>query len=179
MNAVDEDWIRRFHLSEESVCGTGVFEVRRGERQLGRLIGMFLRFPHSSHNADVRVDIDRSASEAGSERWSRRIGEHRLDSVQINDDGLVRESFGVIELRMRQSMRDGRLRLIAEGAALKVGHRRLRLPRWCAPHASGEVWAPDRERGETPSFQLQVRIWVPCTGPLLSYTGHIEEVPNG
>jgi hypothetical protein len=44
---VDDEsgWLRRFHLGDRTVRGTGVIDVRPAERWTGRVLGQLLRFP--------------------------------------------------------------------------------------------------------------------------------------
>lgn len=187
------DWMHRFHSGEDTVTGTGVLDVRRGRRWPPRLVGTLLRLPPTGRSVPVHVQVVRSrdgrTAEGRSgpgptghrarrqERWIRQIGSRRLESVQTHDGSLVREHLGPVELRMRMVSDEAVVRWRPDGAALCVGRRRLRLPRWCAPRASAQVWT--RPGFPRPRFELRVRIDVPAVGLLLSYSGHLEEDTDG
>jgi hypothetical protein len=176
----ESDWLRRFHLGDRTVRGTGLLDILPAERRTGRVLGRLLRFPPAGTALPLRVEIVRGRSQPpGRERWTRSLGGRRLDTVQTHDGDLVRERFGLVELRMQLTDEGTALRLSPGGADVVLRGWRLRLPRWCAPQASAYVWAQPAERPGRPRFGLRVRIRVPVMGRLLSYSGHVEEDDDG
>ncbi|MGW1507409.1 DUF4166 domain-containing protein [Streptomyces mirabilis] len=184
------DWMRRFHLGDDSVRGRGVVDVQRGERWTGRVVGRLLRLPVAQTRVPVRVDVlrdcvrlrrDRTGPrQACEERWIRQIGRRRLVSRQTRDADSVLERFGALELRMRLLVGSTELRWTSEGGvALYLGRHRLRMPAGLAPQVSASVRSEYGDGTGPPRFRLRVGIELPWTGLLLSYTGCIEEYLHG
>jgi hypothetical protein len=165
----------RFHLGDHSVRGVGVFDVRRGTRPVGKLVAALMRFPRAVDQVPAQVQILRG--DGGSERWIRRIGGRRLDSTQVHDGERIAERFGPVELLIRMDYDDPEVRLTSEVALLCLGGARLRLPDWCAPRIAASV-RPNPDDESAPSFALAVEIWSRTTGPLLSYSGYLEEITD-
>ncbi|MFG2936720.1 DUF4166 domain-containing protein [Streptomyces sp. NPDC048282] len=138
------DWVRRFHLGDDSVRGRGVFDVRRGERWTGRVVGRLMGLPATAVGVPVRVEVLRdreprdiecrrtgdlgSGSAAGScrgpgrgleqgreERWIRQIGRRRVTSL-VNHSHHSRDTGRV---RERYGPIELRMRLLADGAELR------------------------------------------------------------
>ena len=80
---------------------------------------------------------------------------------------------------MRLLADDTELRWAPDGAALRLGRHRLRLPARLAPQASASARGEQGDGTGAPRFRLRVCIQAPLTGLLLSYTGYIEEYIDG
>ena len=83
------------------------------------------------------------------------------------------------EVRDSDLADDTELRWAPDGAALRLGRHRLRLPARLAPQASASAHSEQVGGTGAPRFRPRVCIRAPLTGLLLSYTGYIEEYIDG
>jgi hypothetical protein len=168
MMTVHDSWIREFHLGGRPVAATGTLDVRRGTSWPGRAIATALRFPGAGTGVPLTVRIEPIGP--GTVRWLRSIGGARLDSTQRLDGDVVTEWAGLAEIRMRLTIRPGRLELIPIGGALRLGRLRIPLPRVLAAHSAAVV-TPGQ--GDRPYFEVDARIWASWAGLLLGYRGRV------
>ncbi|GII86076.1 hypothetical protein Ssi03_40660 [Sphaerisporangium siamense] len=172
-----QKWMRRFHLGEESVGGTGVLEVRRGPGPLGRLVCVLLRLPRTRAAAPARVRVVRSGSAGGlKERWVRRIEGRALVSVQTRAGERAWERHGPLEIRTRTTLSGQGVEVVQEEAVLRAGRLRLRVPDRLAPRVAARAWVEPEDRARRPPrFHVEVRVTLPVAGRVLTYRGHLAE----
>ncbi|MFK0153100.1 DUF4166 domain-containing protein [Streptomyces sp. NPDC090493] len=127
-------------------------------------------------------DPGRGPGQGREERRIRQIGRRRVTSLvsrHSRDAERVQERFGPFELRMRLLADDTELRWAPDGAALRLGRHRLRLPARLAPQASASARSEQGDGTGAPRFRPRVCIRAPLTGLRLYHTGHIEEYIDG
>lgn len=157
-------WLHRFHFGDRPVAAVGWLDVERGSSPVNRCLGVLLRLPRAGVHQQLWVRID---NVGGLERWQRRIGGRRLDSRQHRVGDVLIEYAGPAELRMRMDVTNDRVTLTPLGAALRIGCLRIPLPDAVAPHTAAVA------TGTAHGFEVNVRIWVPLTGLLIAYCGHV------
>ena len=99
---------------------SGRCSIESGRNWLARLIQLFASLPRRSH-ADVAVDVVIERSERGensesSETWTRRFGEHRMQSIIRAGRGALEECFGPIVLRFALTVEPDRIVWTLAGA---------------------------------------------------------------
>jgi hypothetical protein len=171
-----QGWLLRFHLGDVTVAGTGLMDVRRGERRAGRWAGALLRLPPTGTAVPTRVRVVRAARRpdgAAVERWERAFGRRSVRTWVVRRGDRLTERLGPLELRMRLRADAAELWVRTDGAALGVGALRLPLPGRLAPRAVAHAWSPPGRTGAT--FHVEVRVTVPGVGTILSYRGRLAE----
>ncbi|GII67253.1 hypothetical protein Skr01_73380 [Sphaerisporangium krabiense] len=175
-------WMRRFHLGQESVAGSGVLEVRRGPGALGRFVCVLLRLPRTGAAVPVRVRVLRRAVGVGGrleERWVRRVGGRALVSVQTRVGERACERHGPVEIRTRTTLADQGIEVVQEEAVLRAGRLRVRVPELLAPRVAARAWVePDDRARRPPRFHVEVRVTLPVAGRVLTYRGYLAEEPG-
>lgn len=170
--------LRRFHGSgQRHVQGT--LRVRVGSHPLARAFLWLGRLPGAHETAaacHLRLSCDEDEK---SERWDRRIGPHRIISIQklvasraINQErpssagtGEIIERFGLLTLDLLLRVKQGNLWLRSRAARFAG----VSLPAWFAIR----VVARERAVGAD-SFHVDVRVSSPLTGCLLKYRGMLR-----
>lgn len=160
-------WVLRFHLGDEPVRGAGRFEVHRGQTRLARLLADVMRLPAAGTDVPVRVTVRRAG---GDEHWVRTFGVRELASRQTRRGLVTVERVGPVELRLLITVDGERVRLVQEGAGLRLGRWRIGVPARLAPRvrASAHANGPG-------AFFVRVDVTAPVAGPLLSYWGTLYE----
>jgi hypothetical protein len=158
--ALDEP-VRRFHLRAR---GAGTFVVRRGEGRVARAAARLLGLPEGGEAVPVRLSVE---PHAGGERWRRNFAGREFVTEQgERAAGLMAERAGPFELLFRLNVEGGALAYRQEGAALRVGGLRVRLPRLLAPRV--EAW----ERADAGGgVRVTVCVTAPLAGPVIRYEG--------
>ncbi|GAA1260660.1 hypothetical protein GCM10009677_10030 [Sphaerisporangium rubeum] len=172
--------MRRFHLGDETVAGTGELSVRRGAGPLAGVLCALLRLPRTGDCVPVRVVVHRRpARRAGHtgppplvEHWVRDIGGHRLTTTQVRTGPHGRERHGLLLVHTRTTATPGEVTVTQERAVLGAGPLAIPLPARAAPQASARAWTTS---GADVRFRIEVRVALPVIGPLLSYSGHLDE----
>jgi hypothetical protein len=89
---------------------SGRCSIRSGHSWLARAIQLFASLPaRSSEDVAVHVVIERSESSESRETWTRRFGEHRMQSVIRTGRGALEECFGPIVLTFALSTEPDRI----------------------------------------------------------------------
>ncbi|MFL6333733.1 MAG: DUF4166 domain-containing protein [Pyrinomonadaceae bacterium] len=158
-----DEQVRRLHLCAR---GAGTFAVRRGEGHGARVVARALGLPQSGEAVPLLLSVE---THGGGERWRRNFaGKEFVTEQGEQAAGLLAERTGPFELLFRLTAEGGALAYRQEGAALRVGGLRVRLPRLLAPHV--EAW----ERAEEGGVRVSVRVTAPLFGPLISYEGLVS-----
>jgi hypothetical protein len=158
-----DEQVRRFHLCAR---GTGTFAVRRGEGHFARAVARVLGLPQSGEAVPLLLSVE---PHGGGERWRRDFaGKEFVTEQGAHADGLMAERTGPFELLFRLTAEGGALAYRQEGAALRVGGLRVRLPRLLAPRVEA------RERAEAGGVRVSVCVTAPLFGPLISYEGLVS-----
>ena len=148
----------------EEMQASGHFRIRWGDRALARWLARLGGLPRARERVEVELTV---TPDADGEIWRRRFGSDQLVTRQWEEDGLLTERSGSLELRFRLSVSKGRLYFQQEGAGLMVGGRRISLPRWLCPRASACAWEDGR-------MQVSVEVSFPGVGVLCRYEGELE-----
>lgn len=155
--------VRRFHARAR---GEGVFAVRRGEGLLARALARLLGLPAGGEAVPLRLSVE---PHDGGELWRREFAGREFVTEQGEHAGaLLAERAGPFELLFRLTAEGGALVYAQEGAALRVGGLRLRLPRPLAPRTEAS------ERADEGGVRVSVRVTAPLFGPLISYEGLVR-----
>lgn len=128
---------------------TGRVTVRRGA------LGAIARLPASGEDLPMELSVEEAGGVA---RWTRRFGADVLASEQFDEDGLLVERTGALELRFRLSVDGGALRFEQVGA--RFGG--VPLPRALGPRVEAHA------RGDGDGMAAAVLIRGPL-GPLVAY----------
>ncbi|MBN9606980.1 MAG: DUF4166 domain-containing protein [Actinomycetales bacterium] len=162
--------------------GEGVFDVVGSPRMVVRpllvvLGALGIAFPVWAHDVPFTVRNRRIGSELAAERVFRLAGGDRVmrDRVRAvrSDRGRVVAvdrlgPDGLIEFGFAASEHDGELRLRSVGAAVRVGGRRVRIPRALAPRAR----LRERTVGERQRVEFEVDL--PVLGRIYEYAGDFD-----
>jgi hypothetical protein len=101
---------------------SGRCSIESGRNWLARMIQLFASLPRRS-DADVAVHVVIERSERGEnsesrETWTRRFGEHRMQSIIRAGRGALEECFGPIVLRFALTVEPDRIVWTLVGAKL-------------------------------------------------------------
>jgi len=120
-------------------------------------------------NAAVDTSLVITAT-ADVDRWERTFDGRRVETEQRGlPNGELVERFGILEFQFHIERSGGSLVYVQRQAALRLGRRRLQLPRSCAPCvAAREDPAGDR------SIKVDVRVVLPHVGLIIGYDGIVE-----
>jgi hypothetical protein len=156
--------VRRLHLRAR---GAGVFAVRRGEGRVARVVARLMGLPQSGEAVPLLLSIE---PHGGGERWRRNFDGREFVTEQRESAGpLLAERAGPFELLFRLCVEAGALVYRPEGAALRVGILRVRLPRLLAPRVEA------RERAdEGGGVRVEVCVTAPLAGLLIRYEGLVR-----
>ncbi len=174
---VPEGWggldesVRRFHA-----CGggraraAGTFAVRRGRGLAARVLARLLGLPRGGEAVPLLLSVEPQAD--GGERWRRTFaGKDFVTEQREHAGALMAERTGAFELLYRLHAEGGALAYRQEGAAVRAGRLRLRLPRLLAPRV--EAWErAERDGGE--GVLVSVRVTSPLVGLLIEYEGLVR-----
>jgi hypothetical protein len=159
--------IRALHDMHDRHAYAGEASVEDGASLLARLARRIMRLPPPAARVPVHVVIERHGE---TERWTRRFGAHRFDSVlSLPRDAAphcVNERFGPIGFRIR-------LEPSAEGLGYAMEAMRafgIPLPRALAP-VSDTVEGVDAQG----RFTFDVDIALPVIGRVVRYRGWLTE----
>jgi hypothetical protein len=112
----------------------------------------------------------------GGERWRRNFDGRDFVTEQSEHAGpLLRERTGPFELLFRLEVEGGALAYRQEGAALRAGGLRVKLPRLLAPRV--EAWERADKDGE--GVQVSVCVTAPLVGLLIRYEGLVRTKEGG
>jgi len=154
--------MRRFHASAHA-SANGTFAVQRTRGWFSALAATMFRLPPPDENVAVSLDV--TALPEG-ERWRRRFGAARFDTVQHFEGGRLLERAGLATIAF-----DVR----AEGtgmsfASVSCSFAGLRIPRWLAPSIEATTSA-------TPEgWSMEVRVSAPHIGLVERYGGYVVPV---
>lgn len=166
--ALDEP-VRRLHLCAR---GAGVFAVRRGEGRVARIVARLLGLPRGGEAVPLLLSVE---PHGGGERWRRTFGGRDFVTEQSERAArLLAERTGPFELLFRLNVEGGALAYRREGAALRVGGLRVRLPRLLAPRV--EAWERADEGG---GVRVSVCVTAPLVGLLIKYEGLVRMEEEG
>ncbi len=155
--------VRRVH---EPGRVSGTFRIERGLGLLARLLAWLARFPPAGECVAIVLQVERTDRGL---LWRRTLGEHLMVTEQeICGPMLMCEAAGAVSLTFR--VRAGREGLHYEQrfASVRLGSRRLRLPRWLAL----QVVASCTAEGAGCAF-VKVEVRAPLCGLVLRYQGDV------
>ncbi len=159
--------VRRLHTTFNTKTIHGRFEVRHGRRRAAKQLARLLRLPAEAGSVDITLTVEQR--EQG-ETWTRRFGEAKIVTTQWGDeDRLLHERVGMIELRFKLELEEGCLIYRQRNAAVRIGGWSLDLPRWLAP----QVFAIERP-SDAEVVSISVEVTLPCVGLLLAYRGEVS-----
>jgi len=158
--------LRDFHDVERERFFQATFRVTRGRGFLRNLLGKLGGLPAAGDAVPLRLRV---FPDSDAEHWQRQFGEHRLDSVQRVQDGLMVESFG-------NGWRLG-FQLHVEGPALRLEMRKawflgVRWPLWLSPGGDGI------EMGLDAGCAIVARGTAPLLGMIIQYEGLVTPLPG-
>ena len=148
---------------------SGRCSIESGRSWLARAIQLFASLPRRSH-ADVAVHVVIERSERGEiserrETWTRRFGEHRMQSVIRAGRGALEECFGPIVLTFELSAEPDRIVWTLAGARFLF----LPLPAaWFAGCCAFETIVDGR-------YWFDARAHIAGIGLLVHYKGWLTE----
>ncbi len=149
----------------EELRASGVFRVHRGNRSFARFLARIARLPQAGEEVEVSLVV---TPDRNGETWKRRFGTDEFVTRQWEENGLLTERAGVLELRFRLAVSDGRLTFQQEEARLRVVGARIPLPRWLSPQVSACAWENER-------MQVSVEVTFPGVGLLCRYEGGLVQ----
>ena len=171
---VGEGWgglgepVRRFHTYGGELRAGGAFAVRRGRGLAARMLARMLRLPESGEAVPLLLTVTESG---GGERWRRSFAGRDFVTEQRGHAGpLLAERAGPFELLFRLTVEGGALVYSQEGAAVRAGRLRLRVPRRLAPR----VGAWERACASGGGVRVGVRVTAPLAGLLIEYEGLVK-----
>jgi hypothetical protein len=149
-------------------CAAGTFAVRRGASLAARLLARVLGLPEAGEAVPLLLSVEPRAD--GGERWRRSFAGKDFVTEQREHAGpLMAERTGPFELLYRLDAEGGALVYRQEGAALRAGRLRVRLPRLLAPR----VEARERAAREGGGVLVSVCVTAPLIGLLVEYEGRV------
>lgn len=152
----------RVRALHEAGFAVGALQVEGATHVIARCIARWLRLPRASASMRVELAIERAGVFW---TWRRTFADVQLITAQHARGDLLYERFGMIELAFEVVVRSDGFSYVQRHAALRWGWLPLRLPRWLAPIAQGEVAAVEE------GVAVDVRIRLPMIGTLLRYRG--------
>ena len=161
--------VRGFHAPGGGVKrAKGEFAVRRGSGLAARALARLLGLPPSGGAVPLLLSVEPLGG--GGERWRRNFAGREFVTEQREHAGLLlAERAGPFETLFRLAVEGGALAYRGEGAALRVGPLRLRLPRRLAPRV--EAWERASEGG---GVRVSVHVEAPLFGHVISYGGLVR-----
>jgi hypothetical protein len=151
--------MRDFHTRSHATA-TARFTVVRPPGLLTALVATAFALPRPGLDIPVVLDI---ASDGGTERWSRRFGTARFDTVQYEKNGRLVERAGLITIVFNVRADEAGMRFTSEACSIAG----LRLPGWLAP----SVEATALSNGD--GWSMEVRVSAPRFGTLETYGGDV------
>lgn len=153
--------LRRFHDTPRGGRARGMLQVERSGGWRASAVASFMGLPEAGTNISTVVEVK---VEGDRERWVRRFGERRVETIQWMHDGLLMESFGATTFSNV---------LTIEDLCLRYDFRRawfagILLPRRFAPFVDGRVYAGDG------GWRVVVCVSAPLLGDLVHYEGWVE-----
>lgn len=154
--------LRDFHDITTERQFEASFKITRGSGPIRRLLCWMGNLPQEGENVPVTLRV---VPENGKERWIRQFANHKLESVQWENDGLLLEKLGPVTIAFR---------LTVEGATLFLNPEKvwalnfLRLPSFLAPGGDGE------ETGQDDGCAIVARAKMPLLGKLIQYEGLVK-----
>jgi hypothetical protein len=164
--------VRCLHATRAILRAHGYLRIEHGRRSLARFLARMLRMPAPSAAAETRLIV---TARAGGEHWERTFNGQRLETWQYESrESELAERFGILELRFRLDVSEGRLLYVQRRAAVVFGSVRVPIPGPLAPR----VEAREDPAGPT-CVSIEVRVVLPGVGLLITYHGMIdvEETP--
>jgi hypothetical protein len=158
--------LQALHAVVDQTVSAGRAQVDVGQHPLARLIAWLMRFPPAA--ADVAVSVTMRV-EGNRERWVRRFGSARFESVLRQDEaaapGALVERFGPFSFDVQ---------LVTDGTCIKmpVSHGRflgIPLPSWLTPESRTREFVDAQGRAG-----FDVEIVLPRIGRLVRYRGALE-----
>ena len=165
-----DESVRRLHAcGREGARAAGTFTVRRGTSRAARLLARLLGLPQSGEAVPLLLSV---TPLGGGERWHRSFAGHDFITEQREHEAgpLLAERAGPFETFFRLTAEGGALAYRSEGASLRAGRLRLRLPRRLAPR----VEASERACEDGGGVQVSVRVTSPFVGLLIEYEGLVR-----
>jgi hypothetical protein len=142
------------------VTATGKGSIVRGASLASRIMAWFAKLPPAGTDIPVQVTI---RSQAGSERWQRRFGKHKMDSMLRESGGLLAERLGPVNFRFK-------LQASAEGirwVPVRMNVLGIPLPLKWFDFAVNETSVDGR-------YRFDVRVVIAGVGLLVHYQGWLE-----
>src|SRR5688572_13689126 len=133
---VGRDWaalpdvVRAVHAGETEMRATGSFAVRGSASLLARILARLGGLPRPCPEVATELLVN---PEPPGEVWSRTFGASRVVTRQWEEDGLLVEQIGLVQLVFSLSVADGVLKFRQVAARIGLGRRHVPLPRWLAP----------------------------------------------
>jgi uncharacterized protein DUF4166 len=164
---VGADWaalpeaVRAVHAGETEMRATGRFTVRGSSGRLARLLARLGGLPRPGTEVATELCV---RPEPPGELWRRSFGAERLVTRQWEEDGLLVEQIGLMQLVFSLSVVDGVLKFRQVAARVGLGRRHVPLHRWLAPEVTARTWADGGVR-------VQVDVRLPAAGLLCAYDG--------
>jgi hypothetical protein len=154
---------RRLHRGRPAITAEGEAAVVGAKNSAGRLIAKLFGFPAEASRVPVRVLIE---SRDGKEYWTRFFYDKPMRSVmQRAGDGVIKESFGAISIRMVLVGRPDGLDMVRSSG--RIGP--IPLPSFLLP----TIKAEERVEGSR-RHRFDVEIGLPLVGRLVAYRGYLE-----
>jgi hypothetical protein len=154
--------LRHFHGSPTGARGTGVLRVQRGNGLLSRIAGRIAGLPPQSNEARVQLVVE--VDENRNERWIRIFDDHRLASIQSEENGMLIERMFPLKLGFDLLVNDDTI--IHNLSRCWVGP--IPLPLFLAPRVSTFT------KATRDGWLLNVRVAIPVVGELIQYHGEIR-----
>jgi hypothetical protein len=149
--------LRDFHDVETEWHGHSLFTITRPGGRIRGLVADVGGLPRAGQ-VTMRLTL---RAEGERERWIRRFGEHKLESVQWTEGGLMLEQIGAIRFGFRLEPAPPALRLVH----VRTWVAGLPYPRVLGPIGAGE------EIGTAEGCAVSVRAFAPLLGMLVQYEG--------
>ena len=158
--------LKSLHGSEPRLRVTGRATITRGKGIVARIAALLFGFPKPATDVPVTVTFDRTGK---AEKWTRDFDGQVFSSTLHEGRGrferLLCERFGPLVFGMALVLQDGRLKLILR----RWSAFGIPLPRALLP--CGDSY----EFEEEGQFNFHVEIVLPFAGPIVSYTGYLEQ----
>lgn len=145
---------------------SGRCSIESGRSWLARVVQLFASLPRRSHaDVAVHVVIERSETSESRETWTRRFGEHRMQSVIRTGRDALEECFGPVVLTFGLSAQPDRIVWTLAGARFLL----LPLPTaWFAGCGAFETIVNGR-------YCFDARAHIAGIGLLVHYKGWLAE----
>jgi hypothetical protein len=158
--------LRNVHDTRARKEFSGRCSIESGGSWLARAIQLFASLPRrSAEDVAVHVVIERGETSESRETWTRRFGEHRMQSVIRAGRGVLEECFGPIVLQFALTAEPERIVWTLAGAKFLF----VPLPTaWFAGCAASESIVDGR-------YWFDARAHMPVIGMLVHYKGWLVE----